>query len=40
VKCILKIEAEEKKRGVQYASPPPRRPIGWESANEEKPDAA
>lgn len=35
VTYIHGLEAEEKKRGVRYASPPPRRPIGWEPAEDE-----
>lgn len=27
---IMAVQEEEKERGVRYASPPPRRPIGWE----------
>jgi hypothetical protein len=29
---IMSVQNEEKQRGVQYASPPPRRPVGWEPA--------
>jgi len=37
---IIAVQDAEKKRGVKYASPPPRRPNGYKPAAEEKPDAA
>ena len=40
VDYIKALEAEDKKRGVVYASPPPRRPIGYKPAANERSDAA
>jgi hypothetical protein len=40
VKYIEGVQTEKKKRGVQYASPPPRRPIGWEPKPHAQTDAA
>lgn len=40
VKYIEGIQTEKKKRGVQYASPPPRRPGGNRSAADGESDAA
>lgn len=37
---IMAVQEEEKKRGVTYASPPPRRPIGWDPEVHAQKDAA
>lgn len=39
VNYIKALEAEDKKRGVVYASPPPRRPRGYKPAAKERVDA-